>query len=305
MPWLMRVSPCVRTTSLDDQVASHTSFGECSADFRTPLRIIYDHEVIMYRNCSCAVEFEDGEVACLPGSFLIIPPGKWHSEVCLESYGGCRYWCHFDWQFQAVRPNSPIMTFATHKPRYELCRPAPDFVPLERLHGLIPRPKKAYRLAERLAGLMRAGTPHDRMIAGAVLHELLIELLDVSPAGDGKACGGEGRDIPLASRMRRALDLAASKSGERLKLCNLLSVFGHSYEHLCRVFTASYGVSPVRYIQAQRMTNAKVLLRGSRLTVAEVCYQVGMNSPAYFTKTFRSLTGRTPSEFRKAWEGEG
>ncbi len=298
--WLMKASPCVRPTGFEDIVPSHTSFERCVENFSTPLRIIYDHEIIMYRDCSCKVEFEDRELLCAPGSFIIIPPGKWHSEVCVETNGGYRYWCHFDWQFQSVRANAPIMTFATNKPRYELCHPAPEFVPMELLHGKIPCPERAYELAERLKALTVSGSHHEMLIAGAVLHELLVELLDAAPVSEEAAPGGEEKEAPLASRMRRALDLASASQRGETKMAELLSEFNYSYEHLCRVFKEAYGVSPLRYLHAQQITKAKTLLRGSELSIAEICFNIGMNSPAYFTKTFRELTGKTPSAYRNA-----
>jgi AraC-like DNA-binding protein len=296
--WLMKAAPCLRPIGFGDQVPSHTSYGRCDDSFSTPLRIIYDHELIMYRNCICSIEFEDGEIICEPDTFIIIPPGKWHSEVCIETNGGCRYWCHFDWQFQSVGANSPVMTFATNKPHYELCHPAPDFVPPDLQQGKMPRPEQAYELAERLKSLSASGSHHEMLIAGTVLHELLIELLDEAPEEEGPdAQEGAGR-LSLASRLRRSLDLAASQRHDDAKMTEALSGFNYSYEHLCRIFKAAYGISPLRYMRAQQITKAKTLLRNSELSISEICFNIGMNSPAYFAKTFRVFTGRTPSEYR-------
>jgi len=294
----MKAAPCIRPVGFEDSVPSHTSYGKCESGFSTPLRIIYDHELIMYRDCVCSMEFEDGEMICGPGSFIIIPPGKWHSEACLETNGGYRYWCHFDWQFQSVVANSPVMTFAAKKPRYELCHPAPDFVPLELQSGEIPNPERAYMLAERLKSLTASGSHHDLLIAGTVLHELLIELLDKSPVEGDADVQEDRKTLSLASRMRRTLDLAASQRRDGSKISEPLSEFNYSYEHLCRVFKGAYGISPLRYLHAQQITKAKTLLRNTDMSVSEICFDIGMNSPAHFAKTFRAFTGKTPSDYR-------
>jgi signal transduction histidine kinase/ligand-binding sensor domain-containing protein/AraC-like DNA-binding protein/AmiR/NasT family two-component response regulator len=51
------------------------------------------------------------------------------------------------------------------------------------------------------------------------------------------------------------------------------------------------------FVRTLRLKRAASLLRESHLTVEEVSYRVGFNSPAYFTKCFRSMFGKTPSEF--------
>ena len=296
--WLMRISPCLRPTGGEGPVQSHTSYGKCDPHFSTPLRIIYDHELIMYRNCTCRLEFDDREIICTPDTFIIIPPGKWHSEVCPQAHRGYRYWCHFDWTFQSVKADSPVMSFATNRPRYDLCHPPPDFIPQELLHGKISNPDKAYALGEKLKTLASVGTAHEMLLAGTVLHELLIELLD-TPRVIHDQLQGDYRDISIASRIRCALDKIASKPYKNLKLSDALSELNYSYEHLCRVFKKMYGVSPLHYVHAQQMTRAKVLLKKSDLNISEICVGIGMNSPAYFTKTFRSFVGKTPSEYRK------
>jgi len=262
------------------------------------LRIIYDHELIMYRNCTCRLDFDDGELICPPDTFIIIPPGKWHSEVCQQTRRGHRYWCHFDWAFQPGKTDSPVMSFATNRPRYDLCHPAPDFIPPKLLHGRIPHPARAYALGEKLKTLTSAGAAHDMLLAGTVLHELLIELLD-TPRLLQHQPQTDHRDISIASRIRAALDKIASKPYRNRKLSAALSDLHYSYEHLCRVFKKMYGVSPLHYVHAQQMTRAKILLKQSDLTIAEICFSIGMNSPAYFTKKFQSFVGKTPSEFRK------
>lgn len=297
--WLTRISPCLRSASGEDSVQSHTSYGPCPRGFSTPHRIIYDHEVILFRDCTCVLEFDDGEIVCEPDTFIIISPGKWHSEVCRKTSKGRRYWCHFDWIFQGLKAESPVMSFATHRPRYELCRVAPDFVPLSMLHGKIPDPPKAYELGERLAILAATGTAHEMLLAGAALHELLIRLLDTPRAAE-ESPQTQNRAASVASRMRRTLDMIALKPDRGVKLSAALSGMGYSYEHLCRVFKRAYGVSPLRYIHAQQMTRARALLKNSHLSVGEICFAVGMHSPAHFTKTFHALVGKPPLEYRRS-----
>ena len=109
----------------------------------------------------------------------------------------------------------------------------------------------------------------------------------------------------LASRIRATLDLALPTNFQHQSLPNILIKLGYSYEHLCRAFSSTYGISPQQYLLAIRLTRAQVLLRTTTLTAADIGQQLGFNSPAYFVKVFRQHTQQTPGQYRnKTKEGE-
>ncbi len=54
------------------------------------------------------------------------------------------------------------------------------------------------------------------------------------------------------------------------------------------------GMSPVEFIREARLDKAAHLLRTTARTVSEIAYEVGFQSPAYFTKCYRIKFGHTP-----------
>ncbi|AEI47618.1 substrate-binding domain-containing protein [Runella slithyformis] len=54
------------------------------------------------------------------------------------------------------------------------------------------------------------------------------------------------------------------------------------------------------YITEIRINKAKALLRDTNKSIADVAYETGFNSAAYFTTLFRQKQQQTPSEFRKS-----
>ena len=58
------------------------------------------------------------------------------------------------------------------------------------------------------------------------------------------------------------------------------------------------GTTPNDYIRTLRMNKAAELLKDDRLTVAEVGYQVGIGDPYYFSKSFKSFFGVSPTKYR-------
>ena len=68
---------------------------------------------------------------------------------------------------------------------------------------------------------------------------------------------------------------------------------------LFKKINALAGVTPLYFIRLIRMKRACQLLKESGLTVAEIAYQVGYNSPKRFAQHFKNEYGLTPSEYIK------
>ncbi|MBW3129183.1 AraC family transcriptional regulator [Hymenobacter profundi] len=66
-----------------------------------------------------------------------------------------------------------------------------------------------------------------------------------------------------------------------------------------RVFRQELGITPVEYINQERLAEAKRLLRQPLASVADVCYRVGFTSTAYFQRLFKQTEGLTPGAYRK------
>ena len=68
---------------------------------------------------------------------------------------------------------------------------------------------------------------------------------------------------------------------------------------LFKKINALTGVTPLYFVRMIRMKRACQLLKDGGLTVAEVAYQVGYNSPKRFAQHFKNEYGVTPSEYIK------
>lgn len=65
---------------------------------------------------------------------------------------------------------------------------------------------------------------------------------------------------------------------------------------------ASTGLSPSRLVMNYRLRKAARLLESKRTQISEIAFEVGFSSTAYFTKCFKDLFGKSPSQFVKAVE---
>ena len=63
------------------------------------------------------------------------------------------------------------------------------------------------------------------------------------------------------------------------------------------------GKTPNDYIRMLRMEHAVELLKDDTLTVAQVSYEVGIEDPYYFSKSFKAFYGISPTQYRKGERG--
>ncbi len=74
---------------------------------------------------------------------------------------------------------------------------------------------------------------------------------------------------------------------------------GMSRSQVFRKVKALTGASPSLLIRSVRLHKAKEMLRDPELSIAEVAYEVGFSTPAYFSTTFLEEFGKTPTEWRQ------
>ncbi len=68
-----------------------------------------------------------------------------------------------------------------------------------------------------------------------------------------------------------------------------------------KVFKNQYGTSPKQYIQNLRIRTAENLLRNEYLSVSAIAEMSGFTSVYHFSRTFKKVTGYTPSEYVKTF----
>ena len=77
-----------------------------------------------------------------------------------------------------------------------------------------------------------------------------------------------------------------------------------SVRNFSREFRRITGASPIAFVNRARIEEAKALLRGTDKTVTQIAFLVGFEDSAYFSRAFRRIEGRSPSDCR-ARRGRG
>jgi AraC-like DNA-binding protein len=104
----------------------------------------------------------------------------------------------------------------------------------------------------------------------------------------------------LTNRVAEAIE---KRLHQPLRIATLARDCGMSERTLRRKWKNSGGSSLSNEINHRRIVRASHLLLLPDISVAEVGYQVGIESPAQFSRIFRSMKGLTPKDYRRKYLG--
>ena len=106
-------------------------------------------------------------------------------------------------------------------------------------------------------------------------------------------------------RVREALDYLCRHLDQSIPLDALAEHCGLSASRLAHLFREQVAMTPVQFLESQRMRRARQLLEVTGMSVAEVGYEVGYDNPFYFSLRFKKATGKSPRQYRDAQVNQG
>jgi AraC family transcriptional regulator len=100
------------------------------------------------------------------------------------------------------------------------------------------------------------------------------------------------------SNRRRVANMIADDLAAKHRLHTLSADINLSPFHFARMFKQSFGEPPAAYITRQRIQAVKRHLSSKR-SLAEISDEVGFSQQSHMTKTFKTVTGLTPHQYRQ------
>jgi AraC family transcriptional regulator len=154
---------------------------------------------------------------------------------------------------------------------------------------------------DELAGVLRAMV---REVAEGCLHgTLYAESLSASVLLRLQTTHGphaqRERGTLTAAQLRRVDEVIAEHIDNGPTLADLASAAGYSKAHFVRLFRRSTGTSPHRYVLLHRLEQARELIVGSALPLAEVASATGFASQSHLNSAFVRLYRCTPGDARR------
>jgi len=198
-----------------------------------------------------------------------------------------------------------LLLFSRERPtRHQWCT-----VPGEHLSGNLARQlageKSVVPVPEVMHSIMRAGL---QVESGTGAHSLtMIRALAEAVMGSFlEACDRERKKGEAGSEwVRRAQRFVEENWGEEMNLEDLARKAGVTPNHLIRLFREQLGITPMEYLWQARLDRGAVWLKETGLSVAEIAYRAGFQSPFHFSRRFKERFGKSPRAFRNRSGKEG
>jgi AraC family transcriptional regulator len=143
---------------------------------------------------------------------------------------------------------------------------------------------------------IQSGGASGRLYSDSLVHALTIRFLFL---GERRPAPSDRTAMLPHRKLSRVQDLIESRLDADLTLEELAAEVGYSRGHFLKMFHATTGMPPHRYVLKRRIERAQLLLEQAGITIADVAYRCGFSSQAHFTLAFRRACGLTPGEYRR------
>lgn len=142
----------------------------------------------------------------------------------------------------------------------------------------------------------RAG--NRELLENELLHRLITQILTWQAETPVK------KEDNLTSKLQEIRTYLDEHFTEKIFLDELANQFYISKYHMSREFKKAFGITVGNYINSQRITKAKELLRFSDQQIEAIARTCGIDDNSYFNKVFQKAEGITAREYRRKWRGQ-
>ena len=101
------------------------------------------------------------------------------------------------------------------------------------------------------------------------------------------------------AQITRARQYIEANYQEELSLAIVARQAGMSTFYFCKMFKKATGVLFARYVSCVRVEKAKNLLLNPNYRISEIAFDIGFQSLTHFNRIFKSVAGRSPTEYRR------
>lgn len=138
---------------------------------------------------------------------------------------------------------------------------------------------------------------------GAAVGERVARQMVAAPHREGgQAQFFKRRPAPVGGSLEATRHWASERLAEPLDVAAMSRHAGVSPRTFARRFRAETGTTPLRWLLAQRVLEARRLLEASDLPVEEVAWRSGFGTAASLREHFRRATATTPTAYRRTFQ---
>ena len=229
-------------------------------------------------NGAARTVFRGGEDVHTVGSVITFAPGEVHTGAPATDEG---------WSYRMLYPSESLVRFVAREATGR------DFAPAFN-QSFVHDPVLSDRIHSAHATLEGNA---DRLQKEEALLETLGELIIRHGSTD------QATTVVHATRstaaLRRVRDLLEAEYARTVTISELAREAGLSTFHLIRVFRASFGLPPYKYLEQVRIQQARRLIRDG-FPLTHVVHATGFSDQSHLTRYFKRIVGVTPGIYARA-----
>ena len=238
---------------------------------------------------SGAVEIQRGEetVILKQGDILFHEPNEFHA---IRSHNSS--------------PNIFVISFVCHSPAMNS---------FKRLHALLNKTLKpfissiiieaesTYVIPKNDVTLKRLTAKADAPLGGEQLIKTYLEqflIILMRSLSEKKEISffpsRESMETHIISEIKKYLEANVTN---RITIQDVCAHFGYSKTNLSVLFKSQCNTTIIKYYNRKKIEYAKKRIRENRYNITQISDMLGFDNPQYFARTFKRVTGMTPTEF--------
>jgi len=255
-------------------------FESPSPEWKHMNRILMNYELFVQTRGMLYISCGGENLALRGGEYVLMPP-RTHQYGYQES--DCSfYWLHFTTQGHETIHADDLQHI------YE-----PGVVVLPRT-GMLRSPDKLIVMMKQLQDSIRSYREQtlNNYLTTSILCELYNQMFFVQ---------NQSGKPPQQQLYNDIVDYIKWNRHENLRVAELAKHFGYNAKHLSSLFSSIAGISLKQYIMQEKIEAAKFLLTDTNRKINEISLQLGFPDSHPFMKSFKKMTGLTPSEYRNAY----
>lgn len=107
----------------------------------------------------------------------------------------------------------------------------------------------------------------------------------------------EEKDTKVSNIMTEAKKYIDENYNKEIGLTEVSEAVSISPQYFSKIFKEELGLNFIEYLTTVRMDHAKRMLKEKKLSIKEICYEIGYNDPNYFSRLFKKNEGISPTEY--------
>ena len=152
-----------------------------------------------------------------------------------------------------------------------------------------------YQIIKRLLFLCTEKHPSIDLFVNNMLVELIVRIMQTNSVALHRSASP---DQINNNRISAVINYIHQNLGKCLTVEELSQVAHMSVSNFYRVFKHETGMSPVNYVNIERIRRAMEMLRNPQVSIKEVYLRCGFQNRSYFNRLFRKVSSLSPNEYQ-------